>query len=55
MGQKSKAHLLPEVIEKTPEEIDKIIAAINGTDLSSGYKTFIISCIKLALLLPMLN
>ena len=28
MGQESKANLLPEVIEKTPEEIDKIIAAI---------------------------
>ena len=53
MGQDSKADLLPEVIEKSPEEIDKIIAAINGTDLSSGYKTFIISCIKLALWLPM--
>ena len=53
MAQESKADLLPEVIEKTPEEIDKIIAAINSTDLSTGYKKFTISCIKLALWLPM--
>ena len=29
MGQKSKANLLPEVIEKTPDEIDKIITVVS--------------------------
>lgn len=43
---------LPKVIEKSPAEIDAVIAAIRSSNLSSGTKEFSISCIKLAVWLP---
>ena len=43
---------LPEVIEKSQEELDGIIKAIKESSLSYETKEFVINCINLALWLP---
>lgn len=45
---------LPEVIEKSEEEISEIIQAINASSLSAGTKAFVIKCIELAIWFPTL-
>ena len=44
----------PEIIDKTADEIDEIIAAVNKTDLPEASKLFLIKCIRLACWLPSL-
>jgi len=44
----------PEIIDKTADEIDEIIAAVNKTDLPEATKLFLIKCIRLACWLPSL-
>lgn len=43
---------LPKVIEKSRDEIDAVIVALQSSELPSGTKEFAISCIKLAVWLP---
>ena len=43
---------LPEVIDKSPEDIAAAINAIEGTSLPEPTKKFVIACINLAVWLP---
>ena len=45
---------VPEVIDKTADEIDTIIEIINRSDLPDATKLFVIKCIRLACWLPSL-
>lgn len=43
---------LPKIVDKTRDDIEAAIAAIEASDLSSGIKEFTISCVRLAVWLP---
>ncbi|KTD04527.1 Transposase IS66 family protein [Legionella geestiana] len=43
---------LPKIVDKTGDDIEAAIAAIESSDLSAGIKEFTISCVRLAVWLP---
>ena len=48
----SHADEMPSVVDKSSEDIDKAIAAIEACDLPAETRSFAISCIRLAVWLP---
>ena len=44
--------LLPSVVDKSAEEIEDIIQFIEASELSDQLKVFVVSCIRLAVWLP---
>ena len=43
---------LPQVIDKTPDEIEQAIVSVENSDISDHIKKFVVSCIRLAIWLP---
>jgi hypothetical protein len=48
----SHGNELPKVVDKSQSDIDAAISAIKASEMESGIKDFVISCIKLAVWLP---
>lgn len=43
---------LPQVVDKTPDEIEQAVQFVKDSDINDSTKQFVISCIRLAVWLP---
>jgi hypothetical protein len=43
---------LPQVVDKTPDEIERAVQSVKGSEMSDSTKKIVIACIRLAVWLP---